>query len=161
MFQTALEHINLNSKKSIIIQQFQFSFCGKMTKRMLSARAGHHRTSQGFSGRHSDPRIFATKVETSSWRMAQFREIVSKTAVLAAGIAFFRSRGRLSLFLRLFFGRSLTASMFECHVRFERIFGILLKNLSKIVDIGSCRYINLCELNSLANTLKLKYKFGA
>ena len=93
MFQTALEHINLNSKSSIRIQQFQFSFRGKMTKGMPSAQAGHHRTPQGFPGRHSDSRIFATKVETSRWRMAQFRKIVSKTAVLAAGIAFFALAG--------------------------------------------------------------------
>ena len=96
MFQTALEHINLNSTNSNNIQQFQFNFRGKMTKGMMpSARAGHHRTPQGFSGRHSDPQVFATKVETSRWRMAHFREIVSETAVLAAGVAFLCSRERL------------------------------------------------------------------
>ena len=127
-----------------------------MTRGMPSARAGHHRTPQGFSGRHSDPRVFASKVETSRWRMAQFREIVSQTAVLAAGLAFFCSRGCLSLFLRLFFGRSLTASMFECHVRFERNFGVLLKNLSKIVDIGSCRYILFLLTNYISNALNIE-----
>ena len=98
MFQTVLEHISLNSKNSIKIQQFQFSFRGKMTKGMPSARAGHHRTPQGFSGRHSDPQVFATKVETSRWRMAQFREMVSKTALLAAGVAFFALAGVSSSF---------------------------------------------------------------
>ena len=65
MFQTALEHITLNSNNFIKIQQFQFSFRGKMKHGMPSARAGHHRTPQGFSGRQTDPRAFATKVETS------------------------------------------------------------------------------------------------
>ena len=65
MFQTALEHINLNSNNFIKIQQLQFSFRGKLTKGLPSAQAGHHRTPQGFSGRHTDPRVFATKVETS------------------------------------------------------------------------------------------------
>ena len=97
MFQTAFEHINLNSNNSNKIQQFQFSFRGKKTKGMPSARAGHHRTPQGFSGEHTGPRVFATKVETSRWRMAQFREIVSKTAVLAAGLAFLLSRASFAL----------------------------------------------------------------
>ena len=65
MFQTALEHINLNSNNCIKIQQFWSSFRGKMTKGILSARAGHHRTPQGSSGRHLDSRVSATKVEKS------------------------------------------------------------------------------------------------
>ena len=36
-----------------------------MTKGLPSARAGHHRTPHGFSSRHTDPWVFATKVETS------------------------------------------------------------------------------------------------
>ena len=65
MFQTALEHINLNSNNFIKIRQFQFNFCGKLTKGLPSAQTGHHRTPQGFSGGYTDPRVFATKVETS------------------------------------------------------------------------------------------------
>ena len=113
-----------------------------MTKVVPSAQDGHHRTPHGISDRHSDPLFFANKVETSRWKMAQFREIVSKTYTSAVGVPFFALAGV-----------SLTASMFECHVRFERNVGILLKYSSKIVDIGSCRYITprASGLSSLAS----------
>ena len=65
MFQTALEHINLNSNNCIKIQQFKSIFCGKKTKGIPSARAGHHRTPHGSSDRHLDSRVSATKKEKS------------------------------------------------------------------------------------------------
>ena len=95
MFQTALEHINLNTNNFIKIRQFQLNFRGKLTKGLPSAQTG--RTPQGFSGRHTDPGVFATEVETSHCGMAQFREMLSKKLYLLPFSLFSHSRASFAL----------------------------------------------------------------
>ena len=80
--------------------------------------------------------------------MAQFRVQTSESLFLPSMVLFFALAGVVSLFLRLLLGRSVTESMFWCHVSFERIFGTLLRkrqnSLTSAVAVTSFHGLLAC-----------------
>ena len=58
-----------------------------------------------------------------SWGWAQYRVFQTKNTSLWSFSCVHSSRAAISDFLGCFSGRYFILSMFECHVRFERIFG--------------------------------------
>ena len=112
----------------------------EIDQRLLSARAGHHRTPQGSSSGHLETRVSATEVVNSCQRWAQFR-------VKTSEYPFLRSLSLLFVLGGQWFCSSETDFWQVFDLKHAQAATSDLNEILQIdvgfSDMGCCRYISL------------------